>query len=75
VLKQLQQFFFAQKEKDTKEDWNKYGKYWGTSSIAKKHHPLTNINMTRADRDQQTPVDNASFSLARQRKKGSVCFS
>jgi hypothetical protein len=26
-LRQLQQFFFAQKERVTKGDWNKYGKY------------------------------------------------
>jgi hypothetical protein len=44
-LRQLQQFFFAQKKNSTKGDRNKYGKYWGTSSLAKKHHPLTNINM------------------------------
>jgi hypothetical protein len=28
-LWQLQQFFFAQKERDTKGSWNEYGKYWG----------------------------------------------
>jgi hypothetical protein len=37
-LKQLQQFFFAQKERDTKGDWNNYGKYWGTSPLATKYH-------------------------------------
>jgi hypothetical protein len=43
-LRQRQQFFFAQKERDTKGDWNKYEKYWGTSSLATKHYPLMNIN-------------------------------
>ncbi len=44
-LRQLQQFFFVQNERDTKGDWFEYGKYWGTSSLATKHHPLTIINM------------------------------
>ena len=51
-LRQLQHFFFTQKERDIKEDWNDYRKYWGTSSLATKHHPLTNINMAGANRDQ-----------------------
>ncbi len=50
--RQQQQFFFAQKEQDMKEDWNKYRKYWATSSLAKNHHPLTKINMAQANRDQ-----------------------
>jgi hypothetical protein len=44
-LRQLQQFFFMQKERDTKGDWNNYGKYWGTSSLATKYYPLTNNNI------------------------------
>jgi hypothetical protein len=42
-LRQLQQFFSMQKERDMKGDCNEYGKYWGTSSLATKHHSLTNI--------------------------------
>ncbi len=72
-LRQLQQFFSAQKERDTKGDWNKYGKYWGTSSLAKIHLLLTSINMAQANRDQQTPVDNISFFLPDKEKKG-VCI-
>jgi hypothetical protein len=67
-LRQLQQFFFAQKERDTKGGWNEYGKYWGTSSSATKHHPLTNINMAQANRDQQKPI------LPDKEKQG-VCVS
>ncbi len=70
-LRQLKQFFFAQKEKDTEGDLNKYGKYWGTSSLAKNHHPLTNINMAQANRDQQTPINNISFFC--QMKKNREC--
>ncbi len=73
-LRQLQHFFFAQKEKDTKGDWNKYRKYWGTSSLAKTHHTLMNINMAQANRDQQTPIDNISFFLPGEEKQG-VCVS
>jgi hypothetical protein len=61
-----------QKESDTKGDWKEYRKYWGTSSLATKHHPLTNINMTQANRDQQTPINNISFFLPDEEKQ-EVC--
>jgi hypothetical protein len=72
--RQLQQFFFVQKERDNKGDWNKYRKYWGTSSLATEHLPLTNIDMARANRDQQTPADNISFFLPDKEKQG-MCVS
>jgi hypothetical protein len=73
-LRQLQHFFFTQKERDIKEDWNDYRKYWGTSSLATKHYPLTNIHMARANRDQRTPVDKISIFLPDKEKQG-VCVS
>ncbi len=71
-LRKLQQFFFVQKERDTKGDWNNYRKYWGTSSLATKHHPLMSINIAQANRDQRTPVDNINL-FSCQTKKNREC--
>jgi hypothetical protein len=48
-LRQLQQFFLNEENKDSNEDWNKFGKYTGTNTNAMKDTtPLANINFSTA---------------------------
>ncbi len=61
-LRQLEQYFYSFKgnrDNYSAGDWNKYGKYYGTSSMLKTA-TLANIHMAPAN-ENRTPVTDVTF--------------
>jgi hypothetical protein len=59
-LRHLEEYYYSwEGNGDFRSDWNKYGKYFGTSSTLKAA-PLANINMAQAT-EQQRPVTHVQF--------------
>jgi hypothetical protein len=61
-LRQLQQYFFLQDERNEDRDWNSYGRYCATKTknTEGEFGNLNNINMSVANDTEPTPVTDVS---------------
>ena len=60
-LRQLQEFFYEIDDTDTARDWNKHGRYYGTTKQPTGDYGLGYVHMSTVNTTDSTRITNMSF--------------